>query len=186
LERELLAKLQASVLSSAASDCVLSCLGLELSKRFGRIDGELENLRRKRALLEAELRNLVRMVASGIDSPSLRQRITEREAGIASSTANAVDTKNNSVHARVRSLRKFVESSLTDLRELLEANGNAPLVRMALAKHIDAITIGPGDSGAIEYKAAFKLLGDNCVSWNGAEGQNRTGYAGLFRAALYR
>jgi hypothetical protein len=29
-------------------------------------------------------------------------------------------------------------------------------------------------------------LGDDCVRWDGAEGQNRTGYAGLFRAALYQ
>jgi hypothetical protein len=28
--------------------------------------------------------------------------------------------------------------------------------------------------------------GDDAVRWDGAEGQNRTGYAGLFRAALYQ
>jgi hypothetical protein len=58
--------------------------------------------------------------------------------------------------------------------------------RMALAKHIGAITVGPDDAGDIAYKGEFKLLGDDCVRWDGAEGQNRTGYAGLFRAALYQ
>jgi hypothetical protein len=32
----------------------------------------------------------------------------------------------------------------------------------------------------------FKAPGDHWVRWDGAEGQNRTGYAGLFRAALYQ
>jgi hypothetical protein len=59
-------------------------------------------------------------------------------------------------------------------------------MRMALAKHINAITVGPDNAGSIAYKGEFKLLGDERVSWDGAEGQNRTGYAGLFRAALYQ
>jgi hypothetical protein len=73
-----------------------------------------------------------------------------------------------------------------DLRRLLTANGSAPLVRMALAKHINAITVGPDQAGSIAYKGEFKLLGDDSARWDGAEGQNRTGYAGLFRAALYQ
>jgi hypothetical protein len=52
-----------------------------------------------------------------------------------------------------------------------------------LAKHIKSITLMPeGKSGAIKYIGEWKLLGDT----GGAEGQNRTGYAGLFRAALYQ
>jgi hypothetical protein len=74
----------------------------------------------------------------------------------------------------VRNLRKFVESSMADVRELLATTGNPPLVRMALAKHIDAITIGPSESGAIEYKGNIKPLGDDSVSWDRAEGQNRS------------
>jgi hypothetical protein len=52
--------------------------------------------------------------------------------------------------------------------------------------HIDAIAVGSGDSGTIEYHGTFKLMGGNAIRWDGAEGQNRTGYAGLFRAALYQ
>jgi hypothetical protein len=47
----------------------------------------------------------------------------------------------------------------------------------------ESITLLPeGNGGAIKYKGQWKLLGDT----GGAEGQNRTGYAGLFRAALYQ
>jgi hypothetical protein len=39
-----------------------------------------------------------------------------------------------------------------------------------------------GKGGAIKHQGQWKLLGDTEC----AEGQNRTGYAGLFRAALYQ
>jgi hypothetical protein len=165
---------------------VVHKLEIELAKTLSRMDDDFENMRRKKARLETELQNLTAAIADGLDSPALRAGIVAREKEIAELTAKVLGNKKNSVHAQVRNLRKFVESSLADVRKLLATNGNPPLVRMALAKHIDAITIGPGESGEIEYKGAFKLLGDDCVSWDGAEGQNRTGYAGLFRAALYR
>jgi hypothetical protein len=44
--------------------------------------GNLEEMRRRKAKLEAELRNLTSVVAGGMDSPSLRQGIIEREAEI--------------------------------------------------------------------------------------------------------
>ena len=179
-------KLHASVLSPAAVDFVLGRLEIELSKKLSRVDGDCENIRRKKARLESELRNLTTAIADGLDSRTLRAGIVAREKEITELTAKVLGNKRNSIHARIRNLRKFVESSMADVRELLATNGNAPLLRMALAKHVETITIGPDEFGAIEYKGAFKLLGDDCVSWDGAEGQNRTGYAGLFRAALYR
>ena len=58
-------------------------------------------------------------------------------------------------------------------------------MHMVLAKHFNEIVLSPGDGGEIKYKGKWDWLGDGdrreC-----AEGQNRTGYAGLFRAALYR
>jgi hypothetical protein len=53
---------------------------------------------------------------------------------------------------------------------------------MELAKYVDAITIGPQENRKISYKGGWNLLGNSEC----AEGQNRTAYAGLFRAALYR
>jgi hypothetical protein len=182
----LLAKLQNAVLPPPAISYVIDKLQIELAKKLSRMDDDFENMRRKKARLETELQNLTAAIADGLDSPALRAGIVARENEIAGLTAKILGNKKNSVHTQILNLRKFVESSLADVRKLLATNGNPPLVRMALAKHIDAITIGPGDSGEIEYKGAFKLLGDDCVSWDGAEGQNRTGYAGLFRAALYR
>jgi hypothetical protein len=178
--------LQSSVLSPAAIDHVIHKLEIELSKKLSRVDGDFENTRRKKARLENELRNLTTAIADGLDSPTLRAGIVAREKEIADLTAKVLGDKTGSVHARIRKLRKFVESSLADVRELLATNGNPALVRMALAKHIEAINIGSDESERIVYRGAFKLLENECDSSDGAEGQNRTGYAGLFRAALYR
>ena len=81
-------------------------------------------------------------------------------------------------------LRKFVEHNLRHIRRLITREyGNPTVVRQELAKHIESITLMPeGKAGEIRYRGNWKLLGDI----SGAEGQNRTGYAGLFRAALYQ
>jgi site-specific DNA recombinase len=187
LEAELLGKLQQDVLSPEAIDYVFERLEVELSKHLNRIDGDLETMRQRKAKLDGEIRNLTRMAADGMDGPSLRQAITEREAEISRLTAKTLGRGKGTVHTQIRKLRKFVESNLRGLRALLSSDDNVPAVRMELSKHIQEITIMPGaDANSIKYKGKWNLLGDGVRSWDGAEGQNRTGYAGLFRAALYQ
>jgi hypothetical protein len=76
-------------------------------------------------------------------------------------------------------------AELGDLRDLLAARDNAATMRMQLAKHVKEIVLSPGENDTIKYKGEWALLGDDSRR-ECAEGQNRTGYAGLFRAALYR
>ncbi len=186
LEKQLLAKLQHDVLSQAAIDYVFQQLEARLSQHLARVGGNLEDMGRRRAKLETELRNLTSVVAGGMDSPSLRQGITEREAEISALTAKTLGRGKNSVQTQIRDLRKRVAADLGDLRALLSTRDNAAAMRMELAKHVKEIVMLPGQkAGEIKYKGTWDLLGDGgrreC-----AEGQNRTGYAGLFRAALYR
>ena len=96
----------------------------------------------------------------------------------------ALGREKGSVHKQVSGLRKFVKEELGKTRKLIAGKyGNPAAVRAEPAWHIEAITLLPeGEGGQIRYKGSWKLLGDT----DGAEGQNRTGYAGLFRAALYR
>jgi hypothetical protein len=97
-------------------------------------------------------------------------------------TAKTLSQTKTSVHAQVSGLRKFVEHNLRHVRRLITGEyGNPMIVRQELAKHIESITLMP-EGKAIKYRGQWKLLGDT----DGAEGQNRTGYAGLFRAALYQ
>src|SRR5580704_7714584 len=160
LETQLLGKLQQAVLSPEAIDYCFHRLEVELSKHLGRIDTELETMRRRRAKLDTELGNLMRMAADGMDSPSLRQAITEREAEISTLTAKSLGRGKCSVHTQIRDLRKFVEVNLQGLRELLSSGDNALAMRMELAKHVQEIVIAQEEGGEIKYKGEWDLLGD--------------------------
>ncbi len=75
----------------------------------------------------------------------------------------------------------FVLSGLQSIQERLA--GEIPRAKTELAKHCTEITLTPeGDS--YKLSGEWDLLGD--VRSDGAGGQNRTGYARLFRAALYQ
>jgi hypothetical protein len=125
-----------------------------------------------------------------MDSRSLRQGIVEREPEISALTAKTLGREKGNVHSQIRDLRRFIEINLRDLRKLSSSDENALAMRMELAKHIEEITILPGEEElhSIKYNGKWDLLGHGqaLCSWDGAEGQNRTGYAGLFRAALYQ
>ena len=144
LETQLLGKLQQDVLSPEAIDYVFERLEVELSKYLSRIDGDLEIMRQRKTKLEAELKNLARVIADGMDSPALRQAITEREAEISALTAKTLGRGKGSVHSQIRDLRKFVATNLRGLRALFSSDENALAVRMELAKHIQEIVITPG------------------------------------------
>jgi site-specific DNA recombinase len=184
LEGELLSKLQRDVLSDAAADYVLEGLEREIERRFEALNGDMEDMRKRKAALESQLQNLARTIADGMDSAAIRTAITSREAELASITAKTLGKKKGSVHEQVVGLRKFVKEGMQGIRALLASKHANPFaVRQELARHIDTITLSPNGKGdAVSYKGRFKLLGDIY----GAEGQNRTAYAGLFRAALYR
>jgi len=102
LERELLAKLPDEVLSDAAIDYVLERLEKEIEKRFDSLNGEMEEMKRRKAKLELELKNLSRAIAEGMDSPVSRAAITEREAEI-----SAITGKNSpTISTRLRCCQK--------------------------------------------------------------------------------
>jgi hypothetical protein len=121
-----------------------------------------------------------------LDSVSIRAAITEREAELSSITQKTLGRNKDSVHAQVSGLRKFVEHNLRHIRRLISGKyGNPVVVRQELAKHIESIRLFPEGKGReIRYKGSWRIL--EGVYRECAEGQNRTGYAGLFRAALYQ
>jgi hypothetical protein len=77
-------------------------------------------------------------------------------------------------------MRIAAKTKLNDLRGLL--GGAVTVARAALVNHVDEIRMEP--NGKIyTAKGSWDLLGQ--LPRDGAGGQNRTGYARLFRAALY-
>ena len=84
------------------------------------------------------------------------------------------------IQATIGQIEKFIRERFADLRQLSAKNVSA--AKAELAKHCESIWVAPEKEG-------YTLRG----KWNltagrsdGAGGQNRTGYARLFRAALYR
>ena len=161
LEKELLAKVQSDVLSDAAIDYVLDRVGHEIRKRFAALDGEMDSMRRRKAKLESELRNLGQAFATGFDSPTLRAEIAKREAELSSITQKTLGRNKDSVHAQVSGLRKFVEHNLRHVRRLISGKyGNPIVVRQELAKHIESIKLFPEGKGQeIRYKGSWRILG---------------------------
>jgi hypothetical protein len=127
------------------------------------------------------------MAAHGMDSPLLRKGITEREAEISALTAQTLGRAKSSVRTQVRDMRKFVLSNLGDLRALLAAGrqrtGDADGAGEAHhTNHDRARRWNRARSRTGKLVPVRKQLRNRGC----AEGQNRTGYAGLFRAALYQ
>jgi site-specific DNA recombinase len=168
LEAELLSKLQRDVLSDAAIDFVLEKLEEEIERRFAAMGGEMDAMRKRKAVLETEIGNLSRVLASGMDSPSLRAGITEREKEISGLVEKITGKGKGSVQKQIVGLRKFVREGVMDIREALAGkHGKPAIVRQELFRHIDAITLLP-EGEEIRYKGSWKLLGDI----GGAEGQS--------------
>ncbi|MGH9715633.1 MAG: recombinase family protein [Candidatus Acidiferrales bacterium] len=170
LEGELLSKLQADVLSDRVIDYLLERLEAEIEKRSSALDADMEAMQERKAALEAELHNLTRAVASGMDSPSIRAAIGEREREISALVEKTTGREKGSVHRRVQDLRKFVRESVAQVRELIAGqHGNPSIVRAELGRHVDAITLLP-DGETIRYKGNWKVLGAGYT--DGAEGQS--------------
>jgi hypothetical protein len=145
------------------------------------LSGELEDMRRRKEELQREIANLTNFVVQGDSSPAVRAALVDRERQISEITERLLAARPDSMHAKVQAIRRLVEAEMGDLREVL--NSDTAAVRAELARHIEGITMTPTGE---HYVASGKwnLIGRGSI--DGAGGQNRTGYARLFRAALYQ
>jgi hypothetical protein len=85
------------------------------------------------------------------------------------------------IDARLKEIEAFVLSGLRGIQGRLA--GEVARAKAELAKHCMEITLTP-EGNSYKLSGEWDLLGD--VRSDGAGGQNRTGYARLFRAALYQ
>ena len=85
---------------------------------------------------------------------------------------------------QMQDTRRFVEGKLRELHMLLNAKPRmARMARIELGKYIQKRIVLKPEGKRYVAVGDWNLLG--LVSYGGAGGQNRTGYARLFRAALY-
>jgi hypothetical protein len=189
LEESLLRGLSESVLRTEVIDYAVAQMEEALRKRFEELDAELEQLRQRKQI-EVEIARLIQAIANGQGSQSITAAIGERERELRSITDKLLEPRPGSLRSTLDALRTFAVSRLTDIRKLIAHPESIDQARAALAEHFGAFTLEPvTQAGKTPYLAHGKVdfFGDEAMArTGGAGGQNRTGYARLFRAALYQ
>jgi site-specific DNA recombinase len=181
LESAMLANLQEKILRAEVIDYTMEKFEAGLLKDLETMTGEMDSLERRKRELEKELGNLTRALAGGQLSPTIMAAIAEREREIAEITDRVVSSNEDSIKTRVAAMTATAKAKLKDLRGLL--GGDPTVARAAMLKHVEKIEMEA--SGKVYVaKGNWNFLGQRPT--DGAGGQNRTGYARLFRAALYQ
>jgi site-specific DNA recombinase len=189
LEDRLLAGLQDCVLREEFIDYVIVGLQEEIRQRHSAFDSWLKSLREEKQRIEMELKRLVEMIATGSGSQSVMAAITERETRLREITNQAVEPGPGSVQEKLDELRAFAISRLDRLRDVLADPKAIHEARALLAERVGKFTLERVfENGEVSFKANGEMdfFGEEAFTQlSGAGGQNRTGYARLFRAALY-
>lgn len=141
---------------------------------------DLGRARQEREKLKAEISNLAAVIAEGRQSPALLAELEKRERRLDEISEELLASKGNGLEPKLREIEEFAMKRLRDLTGLLK--GDVLRAKSELAKHCTQITLTPEGSSYV-VSGDWNLLGGRS---GGAGGQNRTGYARLFRAALYQ
>jgi site-specific DNA recombinase len=167
LETQMLAGLQEKVLHPEVIEYTLQRFEETLTKQIVGLDSELEHMRRRKASLESQIRNLTDRVATGDPSPSIMAAIVDRERELSRVADRLLESSPDSLRIRLRGIRKFVETRMKDLRSLL--NFDPVTIRSEIAKHVRQIVLTP-DGRTYRAAGTWDLLG--CGSMDGAGGQS--------------
>jgi hypothetical protein len=125
----------------------------------------------------------------GQQSQSIIKAIGEREKELRVIADKLLEPAPGSLRAKLEELREFAVSRLSRIRELLARPDNVQEAHEALAERVGQLTLEATNEdekrtylahGKVDFFDEGKLAHSD-----GAGGQNRTGYARLFRAALY-
>lgn len=167
LEQKLLAGLQDRVLREEVVDYVLDRFQSELTKELQSIGGEMAGMRKRKAELDGEVRNLAEGLARGIHSPAIVTEIAKREREISEISDRLLSSDPDSIHSRVEKLRQMAMVRIRDLRQYL--NSDTATARAHLVKHVESIVMEPSGKAYVA-SGKWNLLGDR--RWECAEGQS--------------
>ncbi len=181
LEREVIEGLQREVLHEDVVRYALAKFKMELVERLDNARSHLTVLREERERLKNEIGNLAGVIAVWRHSPALLAELEKRERRLEEISDELLATDGRGIDARLKEIEAFVLSGLQSIQGRLA--GEIPRAKAELAKYCTEITLTP-EGGSYKLSGEWDLLGD--VRSDGAGGQNRTGYARLFRAALYQ
>ncbi len=179
-----------SVLKTEVVDYAVAKMEEALSEQYAGLDAELARMRQRKQELDLELKRLTDSIAQGQQSQSIMKAIGDREKELRVITDKLLEPAPGSLRAKLEELREFAVSRLSKIRELLARPENIQEAHEALAERIGQLTLeASNENGKKTYLAHGKVdfFGEEELAHSdGAGGQNRTGYARLFRAALYQ
>ena len=190
LEESLLTGLQDKVLREEFIDYVICGLKEELKQKHEELESWKKTLQAEVERIELELKHLIEAIAAGNSSPTVMAAISEREARLREIRDQAIKPGPGSFQEKLDDLRDFAIARLNHLKELLTNPKAIHEARALLAEQVGKFTLERvEENGALSFKANGNIdfFGEEAFTRvGGAGGQNRTGYARLFRAALYR
>ena len=190
LEESLLNGLQDKVLREEFIDYVICGLKEELKQKHEELESWKKTLQAEVERIELELKHLIETIAAGNSSSTVMAAISEREARLREIRDQAIKPGPGSFQEKLDDLRDFAIARLNHLKELLTNPKAIHEARALLAEQVGKFTLERvEENGALSFKANGNIdfFGEEAFTRvGGAGGQNRTGYARLFRAALYR
>ena len=157
LERQLLGGLQDKVLRDEVVHYVMGRFETELLKELDGIGGEMDRMRKRKADLDIQIRNLTDGLAMGIHSPAVMSEIAKREREVAEISDRLLSSQPQSVHSRISRLREKAMEQMRNLRQCL--NEDSATARAHLVKHVESIVMEPNGKTYVA-SGSWKLLGD--------------------------
>lgn len=186
LEKQLITGLRREVLREEVIDYVVVALQEELEQRHASIDAEHQRLLEEKNRIDGELLRLVDSIAAGSGSPAIMSAISARELRLRAITDQLVAPGPGSFQEKLDGLRRYAITKLAELRTLLASPSTIHEARALLAERFGKLTLQRTGDG-LRANGEIDFFGEESLTRvDGAGGQNRTGYARLFRAALYQ
>jgi hypothetical protein len=180
IEREIVEGLQPEVLRDDVAAYALEEFNRQLQARLRGARAHLAVPCARREKLKTEITNLARAIADGHSCTALLSELGKREQELDKISEDLLTADGRGFDAKLQEIEAFVQKRLQDIRGLLFAD--VPRAKAELSKHCTAITL-TSEGSTFRISGDWNLLGGRS---DGAGGQNRTGYARLFRAALYQ
>jgi site-specific DNA recombinase len=181
LETRFLAGLETSVFNPTVVSYTLQSFECQLLREIETHAGEAGAREKKITDLERKIRDCTAAIAEGRAFKSLLDQLSFLEAELQQAKTSLESARPGALRIRMQDTRRFVDAKLRDLQKLL--NAEPRMARAEMAKHIQNKIVLRPEGKTYVAVGDWNLLG--VVSYGGAGGQNRTGYARLFRAALY-
>ncbi len=129
-------------------------------------------------------------IAEGFQSTSIMLEIGDHERELREMTDKLLEPLPESLRSKLDDLRTSAVSRPTKTRELLAHPENVEKAHEPIAEQLGQLAlVASNEGGKRLYPAHGKVdfFGEEVMArTGGAGGQNRTGYARLFRAALYQ